>query len=203
MTTIIIADDHRIVTDGLTKIINENADTQVLGVASTLAELTDLLPNLKPDVLLLDVALPDGDGIDAMPNLMAISPETKIVILSMFAEPSVILRAMKAGAKGYLFKSVDSTELRKAIQMVMAGKTYLCVEAHQLINGTEDPAPILTMREREILGLIAKGCTMKEIADQLCLGFETVHSYTKNLRQKLGCNNTASMVRAAIEQHLV
>lgn len=203
MTTIIIADDHRIVTDGLTKIINENADTQVLGVASTLAELTDLLPNLRPDVLLLDVALPDGDGIDAMPNLMAISPETKIVILSMFAEPSVILRAMKAGAKGYLFKSVDSTELRKAIQMVMAGKTYLCVEAHQLINGTEDPAPILTMREREILGLIAKGCTMKEIADQLCLGFETVHSYTKNLRQKLGCNNTASMVRAAIEQHLV
>lgn len=203
MTTIIIADDHRIVTDGLTKIINENADTQVLGVASTLAELTELLPNLKPDVLLLDVALPDGDGIDAMPNLMAISPETKIVILSMFAEPSVILRAMKAGAKGYLFKSVDSTELRKAIQMVMAGKTYLCVEAHQLINGTEDPAPILTMREREILGLIAKGCTMKEIADQLCLGFETVHSYTKNLRQKLGCNNTASMVRAAIEQHLV
>lgn len=203
MTTIIIADDHRIVTDGLTKIINENADTQVLGVASTLAELTDLLPNLKPDVLLLDVALPDGDGIDAMPNLMAISPETKIVILSMFAEPSVILRAMKAGAKGYLFKSVDSTELRKAIQMVMAGKTYLCVEAHQLINGTEDPAPILTMREHEILGLIAKGCTMKEIADQLCLGFETVHSYTKNLRQKLGCNNTASMVRAAIEQHLV
>lgn len=203
MTTIIIADDHRIVTDGLTKIINENADTQVLGVASTLAELTDLLPNLRPDVLLLDVALPDGDGIDAMPNLMAIRPETKIVILSMFAEPSVILRAMKAGAKGYLFKSVNSTELRKAIQMVMAGKTYLCVEAHQLINGTEDPAPILTMREREILGLIAKGCTMKEIADQLCLGFETVHSYTKNLRQKLGCNNTASMVRAAIEQHLV
>ena len=203
MTTIIIADDHRIVTDGLTKIINENADTQVLGVASTLAELTELLPNLRPDVLLLDVALPDGDGIDAMPNLMAIRPETKIVILSMFAEPSVILRAMKAGAKGYLFKSVDSTELRKAIQMVMTGKTYLCVEAHQLINGTEDPAPILTMREREILGLIAKGCTMKEIADQLCLGFETVHSYTKNLRQKLGCNNTASMVRAAIEQHLV
>lgn len=203
MTTLLIADDHRIVTDGLTKIINENADTQVLGVASTLAELTDLLPNLKPDVLLLDVALPDGDGIDAMPNLMAISPETKIVILSMFAEPSVILRAMKAGAKGYLFKSVDSTELRKAIQMVMTGKTYLCVEAHQLINGTEDPTPILTMREREILGLIAKGCTMKEIADQLCLGFETVHSYTKNLRQKLGCNNTASMVRAAIEQHLV
>lgn len=203
MTTVIIADDHRIVTDGLTKIINENADTQVLGVASTLAELTDLLPNLKPDVLLLDVALPDGDGIDAMPNLMAIRPETKIVILSMFAEPSVILRAMKAGAKGYLFKSVDSTELRKAIQMVMTGKTYLCVEAHQLINGTEDPTPILTMREREILGLIAKGCTMKEIADQLCLGFETVHSYTKNLRQKLGCNNTASMVRAAIEQHLV
>ena len=100
MTTIIIADDHRIVTDGLTKIINENADTQVLGVASTLAELAELLPNLRPDVLLLDVALPDGDGIDAIPQLRLLQPDLRIIVLTMFAEASVIHRALHNGANG-------------------------------------------------------------------------------------------------------
>ena len=190
-------------TNALNARVDALDDLQVVGLASTLNETAEMLSRIKPQVLLLDVALPDGDGIDAVPNLLSISDKTKIVVLSMFAEASVIRRAMKAGAVGYLFKSVGSTEIHKAIQMAAAGETCLCDEAQRLLNETEVSSPILTMREREILGLIAEGCTMKEIADRLCLGFETVHSYTKNLRQKLGCNNTASLVRAAIGQHLI
>ena len=203
MTTIIIADDHRIVTDGLTKIINENADTQVLGVASTLAELAELLPNLRPDVLLLDVALPDGDGIDAIPQLRLLQPDLRIIVLTMFAEASVIHRALHNGANGYMFKSASADELLGAIIAVASGEQFLCDEARHILCEEKETPATLTMREREILSLIAEGCTMKDIADRLCLSFETVHSYTKNLRQKLDCNNTATLVRKAIEQHLI
>ena len=201
--SVMIADDHRVMAEGLAKLIGECDGIHVVGMASTLGETAEMLSRIKPEVLLLDVALPDGDGIDALPNLLSISDKTKVVVLSMFAETSVIQRAMKAGAVGYLFKSVGSTELHTAIEMAAAGETCLCAEAQRQLNETEDSPPTLTMREREILGLIAEGRTMKEIADRLCLGFETVHSYTKNLRQKLGCNNTASLVRVAIGQHLI
>ena len=203
MTTVIIADDHRIVTDGLTKIINENTDIQVLGVATTLTALTEMLPNLRPDVLLLDVALPDGDGIDAIPQLRVLQPDLRIIVLTMFGEASVIHRALQNGADGYLFKSASADELLGAIKAVASGEQFLCDEARHILCEEKETPATLTMREREILGLIAEGRTMKEIADRLCLGFETVHSYTKNLRQKLGCNNSASLVRTAIEQHLI
>ena len=203
MTTLLIADDHRIVTDGLTKIINENADTQVLGVASTLAELTELLPNLRPDVLLLDVALPDGDGIDAIPRLRQLQPGLRISVLTMFAETSVIHRALHNDANGYLFKGAGADELLGAINAVASGEQFLCDEARHILCEEKETPATLTMREREILTLLADGCTMKDIADRLCLAFETVHSYTKNLRQKMGCNNTASLVRTAIERHLI
>ena len=203
MTTIIIADDHRIVTDGLTKIINENADTQVLGVASTLAELAELLPNLRPDVLLLDVALPDGDGIDAIPQLRLLQPDLRIIVLTMFAEASVIHRALHNGANGYMFKSASADELLGAIIAVASGEQFLCDEARHILCEEKETPATLTMREREILILVSEGCTMKEIADRLCLGFETVHSYMKILRHKLRCHNTATLVRTAIEQHWI
>ena len=133
MTTVIIADDHRIATDGLTKIINENADTQVLGVASTLVELTELLPNLRPDVLLLDVALPDGDGIDAIPRLRQLQPDLRIIVLTMFAEASVIHRALHNDANGYLFKSAGADELLGAIEAVASGEQFLYDEARHIL----------------------------------------------------------------------
>ena len=203
MTSVMIADDHRLVADGLAKMIDENTDTQVVGMCATLEETKSRISDLQPQVLLLDVAMPDGDGIDAIPDLQRISPDTKVIVLTMFAEVSVVQRALEAKADGYLFKSVGKEELNKAILSVNAGGTYLCEEAQNLLLEHGETAPTLTLREREILRLISEGHTMKEIAEQLCLGFETVHSYTKSLRQKLGCNNTATLVRAAIERHLI
>ena len=203
MISVMIADDHHIVVEGLARIINESDGIRVVATAPTLSETLELVAKQKPDVLLLDVSLPDGDGIDAIPQLQAELPETAVIILTMFAEAAVIRRAMQNGAKGYLFKSTNADELLTAIRKVDGGETYLCAEAQQALAGNKEKDIALTMREREILRLIVEGFTMKEIADRLCLSFETVHSYTKNLRLKLGCNNTASLVNAALKRHLV
>lgn len=198
-----IADDHRVVAEGLSQLITRSGDFQVVAMTTTLKETTELLARLKPQVLLLDVALPDGDGIDAIPQLRVLLPNLRIIVLTMFAEASVIHRALQIGADGYLFKSASADELFVAIKAVASGTQFLCDEARQILCDEKETPATLTMREREILVLVSEGCTMKEIADRLCLGFETVHSYMKILRHKLRCHNTATLVRTAIEQHWI
>lgn len=198
-----IADDHQVVADGLARLIDNSKEAKTVAVTGRVDETTEKLIRLKPQVLLLDVALPDGDGIDAIPLLLDASPKTRIIVLTMFAETAVVQRALSAHAHGYLFKSVSQEELITAIRTVAKGNTYICEEAQLLLNAQTEMPPTLTAREREILRLIVQGKTMKEIANKLCLGFETIHSYTKYLRVKLNCTNTASLVRTALEQHLV
>lgn len=200
-TKVIIADDHTLVAEGISRLLAP--ETECCGIAKTLADAETQLAEQKPDVLLLDIALPDGDGIDAIPRLQAASKKTRILVFTIYAEPAVIRRAMSGGAHGYLLKSAEEEELKVAIGTLAEGGTYVCTEARRLTGGRLEAAPTLTNREREILRLMASGMSTKEIADNLCLGFETVHTYTKYLRQKLGCNNMASLVRTAIEQHLV
>lgn len=198
-----IADDHRVVADGLARLIDSSEEAKTVAVTGRVDETIEQLVQLKPHVLLLDVALPDGDGIDSIPQLLDASPATRIVVLTMYAEPAVVQRALDAQAHGYLFKSVSAEELITAIRTVAKGDTYICEEAQDLLDAQTEMPATLTAREREILRLIVQGRTMKEIADELCLGFETIHSYTKYLRVKLNCSNTASLVRTALEQHLV
>lgn len=203
MIEVLIVDDHRIVAEGVSQLMTGDEGIRIVGIAATLSEASQMMSELHPQVVLLDVALPDGDGIDALPELLSSSPETKVIVLTMFAEPSVIRRAMDAQAQGYLLKNTTKEELVEAIRMVAMGENYLSKEVRDQLLGDVKKAPVLTLREREIIRLMSEGCTMKEIADRLCLSFETVHSYTKNLRVKLGCNNTASMVRTAMEQHWI
>ena len=203
MIEVLIVDDHRIVAEGVAQLMTGDEGIRTVGIAATLSEASQMMSELHPQVVLLDVALPDGDGIDALPELLLSSPETKVIVLTMFAEPSMIRRAMDAQAQGYLLKNTTKEELVEAIRMVAMGENYLSKEVRDQLLGDVKKAPVLTLREREIIRLMSEGCTMKEIADRLCLSFETVHSYTKNLRVKLGCNNTASMVRTAMEQHWI
>lgn len=203
MIEVLIVDDHRIVAEGVSQLMTGDEGIRTVGIAATLSEASQLMSELHPQVVLLDVALPDGDGIDALPELLLSSPETKVIVLTMFAEPSVIRRAMDAQAQGYLLKNTTKEELVEAIRAVAMGENYLSKEVRDQLLSDVKKAPVLTLREREIIRLMSEGCTMKEIADRLCLSFETVHSYTKNLRVKLGCNNTASMVRTAMEQHWI
>lgn len=203
MIEVLIVDDHRIVAEGVSQLMTGEEGIRIVGIAATLSEASQMMSELHPQVVLLDVALPDGDGIDTLPELLSSSPETKVIVLTMFAEPSVIRRAMDAQAQGYLLKNTTKEELVEAIRTVAMGENYLSKEVRDQLLSDVKKAPVLTLREREIIRLMSEGCTMKEIADRLCLSFETVHSYTKNLRVKLGCNNTASMVRTAMEQHWI
>ena len=198
--TLLIADDHRLVAEGIRALLPH--DITCCGIATTIAETEALLSLHRPDLLLLDIAMPDGDSLDALPRLRAASPTSKVVVLTMYAEQAVVQRAMKAHADGYLLKTTDAGELAEAIQTTMQGINYISREVRTQVSGDVAP-PALTPREREVLRLIVEGLTMKEISERLFLGFETIHSYTKYLRQKLGCNNTASLVRTAIEWHLV
>lgn len=202
MISVIIADDHRLVAEGIAKLIDESNNARVVAIAETLSEVVGLLADKRPDILLLDVAMPDGDGIDAIKQLREANPGQKIIILTTYAEPAVIHRALGAGANGYILKNSDTDEFLDGISTVARGEQFICQEARTLLIGSET-APPLTTREREILRLIVDGYTMKQIAHKLNLGFETVHSYTKTMRQKLGCPNMSSLVRTAIERHLI
>ncbi|MBQ6379856.1 MAG: response regulator transcription factor [Prevotella sp.] len=203
MISVMIADDHQVVAEGLARLIDNSKEAKTVTITGRVDETTEQLSRLKPQILLLDVALPDSDGIDAIPALLNASPTTRIIVLTMYAESAVVQRALAAHANGYLFKSVSPEELITAIRTVAKGDTYICEEARWILSAQTEIPPTLTAREREILRLIVQGKTMKEIANELCLGFETVHSYTKYLRVKLNCSNTASLVRTALEQHLV
>ena len=203
MISVMIADDHQVVAEGLARLIDNSKEAKTVAITGSVEETAEQLGRLKPQVLLLDVALPDGDGIDAIPQLLDASSVTRIVVLTMYAEPAVVQRALSAHAHGYLFKSVGTEELIMAIRTVAKGDTYICEEARWKLDAHCEAPATLTAREREILRFIVQGKTMKEIADELCLGFETIHSYTKYLRVKLNCSNTASLVRTALERHLV
>lgn len=203
MISIIIADDHRLVAEGIARLIDESKKARVTAIARDLNEASQLLRTTPCDILLLDVAMPDGDGIDAISRFTKLSQKLRIIVLTIYAEPAVIRRAMDAGAAGYILKNTDPSELIDGITVVADGDIFVSKAAQQLLIDNGEAAPELTPREREILKLVVEGLSMKEIADRLCLGFETVHSYTKYIRQKLGCNNIASLVRTAIERHLV
>ncbi|MBR1503758.1 MAG: response regulator transcription factor [Prevotella sp.] len=201
MIKVMIADDHQLVAEGIVRLLA--SDANCCAITNTIAETKERLKIQKPDVILLDIAFPDGDGIDAIPELKAASEQTRILMFTMYAETAVIRRAMESGANGYLLKNANQHELKEAIRTLAKGESYVCKEAQQQIDFRSEAAPTLTPREREILKLVVDGKSTKEIANELCLGYETVHTYTKYLRQKLGCNNMASLVRTAMEQHLV
>ncbi len=203
MHQVVIADNHRVVAEGIARLIEESQTAQVVGIADTITEAVGLVRQLRPQILLLDIAMPDGDGIDAIAQFQEACPELRVVILTRFAEPSVIQRAIEAGATGYFLKNVNAEEFIEGLITIAEGNTYVCREARIILAGKCEATPALSPREREILQLIVQGYTIKEIAEKLFLSFETIHSYTKSLRQKLGCNNSASLVRIAIERHLV
>ncbi len=202
MISVIIADDHRLVAEGIEKLIDGSNTAKVVGIADNISDAALLVAEKQPDILLLDVAMPDGDGIDAIARLKNTNCGLKVIVLTVYAEPSVIRRAIEGGADGYILKNTGSKELIEGIMTVAGGEQFVCREARWLLMGSE-AAPSLTAREREVLRLIVEGNTMKQIAHRLNLGFETVHSYTKTMRQKLGCPNMSSLVRTAIERHLI
>jgi DNA-binding NarL/FixJ family response regulator len=196
-------DDHRIVIDGLEKIVSESGIAVLTGKAGTVAGCLEMLKAGQPDVLMLDVGLPDGSGMDLCPKLKAEYPAMNILMLTSYAEYAVISHVLNNGASGYILKNAASEEIIEGIRTVASGKRFLCEETDSVLKKERDRQVILTGQERELLRLLAAGHTSKEIAEKMCLGYETVRSYRKNLQTKLGVHSTVELTRVALDRKLV
>jgi DNA-binding NarL/FixJ family response regulator len=205
---ILIADDHSIVRDGLRMILEAQDDMTVIGEAWDGREAMAKAEALRPQVIVMDIAMPELNGIEATRMICERSPAVRIIILSMHHTHEHIYRAMRAGARGYLLKESAGSEVAKAVRAVMNGKYYLGkgVEVPpdmDRFNGDDSPqSPLdrLSQREREVLQLVVEGKTSSEIADILSLSPKSVETYRSRLMLKLGINNIPSLVKFALLQ---
>ena len=203
MIRVAVVDDHKIIAYGLARLINESDIACVTGKAYSTAGCRELLKVEQPDVLLLDVSLPDGNGIDLCAEIKKNYSQLKILMLTSYGELSTISRALNAGADGYILKNVMPEELLEGIQMVALGKRFLCEEVNVLLQNKENNTIELTRREMELLQLIVAGYTLPEQADRMCLGYHTVRSYRQKLNIKLDAHNTAQLVQNAKALNLI
>ncbi len=206
-TRIFIVDDHPMVVAGLQTLLRDLKGIAVAGAVSNAFEAIPFLKENEVDVILLDINLPDINGIDLCKKIRKEFPAIKILGMSTFSERSYISRMIENGASGYLLKSVSKEEIAEAIQTVMNGKMYLSVSMEHFMRplNTTSPGdlPAITKREKEVLSLIAEGLTNNQIAEKLFISPLTVDSHRKNLLTKFKVNNTAALIRLAVENHLV
>jgi len=203
MIQVQIVDDHKMLVEGLRKLIDESGTAIVTAVSHDAAQCYRILANEIPDVLLLDINLPDANGVDLCAELKSKYPDLKILALTSYGEYTVVRRMIENGALGYVLKNAMSEEMIAGIEAVASGELFLCHEVDVLIKKQENTAIWLTLRERELLKLIVEGYTNPEIAEKIFLSPETIKGYRKNLLFKLGVKNTATLVKLAIEQKLI
>lgn len=189
--------------EGLCTSINESGIAEVDGVSYTLSDCSKSLALCRPHVLLLDLNLPDGNGVDFCAEIHRKYPDLKILVLTTHSEYSMAKRVMDNGASGYILKNALSDEVIAGIQAVVDGETFLCDEIDIIMNKKKEQQIWLTSREQELLRLVVNGCTNQEIADTLFLSVETIKSYRKNLILKLGAKNSIILVKMAIENKLI
>ncbi len=203
MIKVAIVDDHKILTEGLQGLIADSGLANVVGVAHSAQECRLSLGFWKPDVLLLDVGLPDISGIDFCKELKKEFPDIKILALTTHDEYSIVRQMLDNGASGYLIKNAMPDEILAGIEAVASGEIFLCHEIDLLMKRPSEKNIWLTERERELLKLISEGLTNGEIADKIFLSPETIKGYRKNLLLKLGAKNTAVLVKMALKQKLI
>jgi DNA-binding NarL/FixJ family response regulator len=204
MVNLQIADDHKMVVESLSKMISESGDFKITDVYYDLKSCRQGLKTSLPDILLLDIALPDGDGVDFCAEMTKICPELKIIMLTTYKEFNIAKRALRGGARGYILKNADSEEMLVGIETVSRGEQFLCEEIDLLLREKGNEEVIwLAKREREILNYIAEGYTSKEIAAFICRDEETVRTYRRNLLIKLNARNTPEAVRKGCEMRLI
>ncbi len=204
---ILLADDHVIVRQGF-KLLLEQAGFQVVGEAADGREAVRLAADSRPDVALIDLAMPMLNGLDTCREISKVSPATRTILLTMYSEEQYILEALRAGVTGYLLKAKASTDLEQAIREVSRGAVYLSpaisrnvVQAY--LHSGEPLTDPLSPREREVLQLVAEGKTTKEIASVLGISVKTVESHRTRIMAKLNIHETAGLVRYAIRQGLI
>ncbi|MEH6644872.1 response regulator transcription factor [Sulfitobacter sp.] len=197
---IAIVDDHPMVAEGIQSILESYDDVQIVGTLTGGRAVIEQLETLNPDVILMDLNMPDMGGLSATEIILEQRPGTRIVILSMHDSPEYISSALNHGAMGYLLKDVPTDEIKLAIDMVMRGERYLCTGAQgSLIPKDDDPRETLTGREQTILLQLAQGQSNKQVALTLDISVRTVETHRKNIKRKLGISSTAGLTRYALE----
>ncbi len=210
MIKVSIADDHRIVREGLRRILAEDPDIMVIDEACTGREMVEKVRSNRPDVVLLDISMPDMDGLDATKQIHSLFPELPVLILTVHPARQYASRILRAGARGYLNKQAAPEELIDAVRKVCSGRKYLSPEvseelALEFIGDRANLSPVESLSDREvqILCFIAKGKKTSEIAEELCLSIKTVNTYRARVIHKLNLRTNADLTRFAIENNLI
>jgi DNA-binding NarL/FixJ family response regulator len=201
--SVLLVDDHTLVRRGFRRILEDEADIKVVGEAGDGKEAIKLAEELKPNVIVMDCALPETSGLVATRKILSKSPEQKILMLSMHSEDTLVRQALEAGARGYVLKNAVDLELAAAIRKVVAGEVVLDPQVSKRASLKGERNAGLTARELEILQLIVDGKSNKEIADQLGLSVNTVAVHRANIMDALGIHKTAELVVYAIRNGLV
>lgn len=204
---ILLVDDHKIMREGLRALLENQTGMKIVGEASTGREAVQLAGKLKPDVVIMDIVMPDLSGIEATRRIVKDLPKVKIIALSMYSDKGLVGGILRAGAAGFLLKDCASVELAQAIISVVAGKPYLSQKiTHVVIWDYAGPRPVagsvLSRREHEVIQLLAKGMSTKQAAGHLHVSVETLQTYRKRLMTKLDVSSIAELTKYAIRQGL-
>jgi DNA-binding NarL/FixJ family response regulator len=206
---ILLVDDHEMMRDGLRAILERNAEFRVIGEADSGSAAVQFCKRAHPDLVVMDIGLPDLNGIEATIEILRHAPQTRVVILSIFDDDNSVMSAMRSGARGFVLKRASSADLIDALRTVGRGGSYLSSQVSDSLltriqNGDLEttakrgPLDTLSPREMQVLRLVAEGKTSKDIAVLLDLGLQTVRGYRKMLMKKLGVNNVAGVTQAAL-----
>ena len=206
---IIIADDHDVIIDGLMALLSTESDLQVVGRANNGKQLLEVIKNKPVDLIILDIEMPEMNGVEAAEKLKEKHPTLKILVLTMFNTPDFIANLLRHGVDGYILKNSRKKELLQAIRSVMSGRSFYAPEVTDIMMASfrhEKPSkaetPELTPREKDIVRLIAEEYTSREIGEKLFISFHTVERHRKNIIAKLGVKNVAGLVKYAVKNGL-
>lgn len=213
MTRILLADDHGVVRQGLRAVLARDASFEVIGESGDGREAVRLADALQPDVVIMDISMPQLNGIEAAKQIVKANPRTHIIIFSMHSDETYLMRALQAGVKGYLLKESAEEDLIRAVRMVAQGKPFFSPAVTSALladymrdmqqRNLRDSYDLLTEREKEVLQLLAEGKSNKEAATVLDLSTNTVETHRTNLMQKLGLHNTAEIVLYAVRKKII
>jgi two-component system response regulator NreC len=210
---VLIVDDHTILRAGLRMLLNAHRDIEVIGEASDGSQAISAAQRLQPDVILMDIAMPETNGIDATREIKRLMPETRVLVLTMHENEEYLFQVLRAGASGYILKEAADTELVTAIRVVYGGRFYLSPSAQSMMVGDylqrvrtgeeRDSYGALTEREREILKLVAEGYTNSQIGERLTISPKTVDTHRTHIMDKLNLHSRAELVKYAIRRGLL
>ncbi len=202
-TSIFIVDDHYMVIEGIRSLLQNERDIEWLGHATNASSCLSFLKQQLPDIILMDINLPDMNGIDLCKEVRKLYPSVFVLGLSTFNQQAYIRDMMENGASGYILKNATKEELLTAIAAVLSGKNYLSMDVTLVLKKKDESLPLITRREKEVLLLIADGFTNAEIAKKLFISIPTVNTHRKSLLEKFQAGNTAALIKMAAKHSLI